>query len=600
MSGGTEPSFAGTCEMTRAALRKIPTFHGSRHHLSNQCMKNQILLLCMLLSIRAFSQAPVSETIHVNSVEAKVWSNGSLFGWNIERSFKVPKSNNNDSVTLTTFRRVAPWIGSVSDHFGHYIHMAGGDATGTKIDFKPGLIEIEGFNQIWKVTKSQILAHRADFADNDTIDNPIDAVMNWPGTILWPEFDGNVLTQMAPFSDVNGNGIYEPISGDFPFPCIGDGYTLPGIPDELLFFPFHDVTDHPVSHASPLSMQVFCTAWAYSCPEEPAFNNSIFVSMEYRSRFTYVLDSMYTGLLFFFDIGKAKDDYIGSLPDEDIVYAYNGDPIDENGFEDDPPVIGIFRVGTNEVQPLNQWLPFEPATHFTRIHVYNEENLPDEAYVTYPEDYYQRLQGLWPDGTPLRPGGYGYHPQDTATAVNFAYPGFPGDPTGWSEASAGIIPGPRRAMVSYNYPDMEWNSRQRSNYCFTWARHPDSVYAIPWALEQFKIRKNLINGLCQNKPSESIPVPPCLFNNTSSIPIVSINTFTISPNPTSNVVRINMLHENMQSITLTDLSGKILYQQQNIHTSELDLDLPLPAGLYFLTVITDDNKRLTQKLVISH
>lgn len=36
-------------------------------------MKNLYLLLCLLLTLSALGQAPVSETIHVNSIEAKVY-----------------------------------------------------------------------------------------------------------------------------------------------------------------------------------------------------------------------------------------------------------------------------------------------------------------------------------------------------------------------------------------------------------------------------------------------------------------------------------------------------------------------------------------------
>ena len=546
---------------------------------------------CLLLFSGVSAQAPVSETIHANSIEAKVWSNGALFGYNNERAFKIPTSEE-DATLMSVFRRVAPWM-SGYDPYGN-LKRAGGALTGTDSDFQPGVINVDGLNQIWKVTKADILAHRADFADNGIIDNPIDAITQWPTALFTSGFSNpNVLG--APFFDQNGNDVYDPMLGEFPYPNIGMGYFMPGIPDETLFFAFNDNGTHEVFQAGKMNMQVFCTVWAYSCPEEPAFNNSIFVTLEY-AHMQDALDSLYLGLGMYFEIGKGKDDYIGSMPQEDIFYSYNGDSVDENGFENTPPVVGVFRIGGTDA--YWDWPSVDGEKHFMRVHLHSDNELPATAFPILTTEWHGFFSGHWGDGSPLRTGNYGYHPQETSPALCCAYPGLPGDTLGWSESTAGIAPGLRRAMLMYRYPRMDYDDQYRANYCFTWARHPDSSNAVGWALDQFRTRKFIIKELTEEL-SNTVSKPPCMqFNVASLAPEMAAPDIKIYPNPGSGLIRVFSPRTSFSAIRITDLSGKKMYEQADLRTSNIELDFPLPSGVYFLTVLTNTNQRHTQKIVV--
>ena len=552
----------------------------------------------MLLSFRAFSQAPVSETIHVNSVEAKVWSNGVLFGRGNERSFKIPKSDDNDSVKVAAFRSVVPWIGGYDD-FGN-LKIACTSPTGTTTDFLPGIIGQDGYNQIWKVTREEIKAHIHDFQDNGVIDNPIPAIMNWPGMLMLHPYNFDtsfVNTEVAPFYDNNYNGIYDPLSGDFPYPELIASQELIQMPDEMLFFAFHDYTpgEHPVTKGKRMTMQIFCTLWAYNCPADTFFNNSIFVNLKYWNRGNDPLDSLYLGFLMNIELGDSNDNFIGSVPDQHIFYAYNGDTLDQGGFEEHTPLLDVFTLqaydGTTNIM-------YEANEFFMPVRDPGSNIPAGNAYPHISHDFYRNLIGYWRDGTPLREGGNGYHPNDNLPAVRCAYPGDATDTIGWSEPTANNIPGRRMVLVSVPAIRMNPYTRTSRSFCFNWVRQNGGPNPLKASLEMLQDKRDYLSNLWLGWDSGE-EYPECSLS--SSTPKLDNNVnLRIWPNPNSGHFHIFAQSKIVTTAILTDPSGKTLYQQHNLHTSELNLDLPLPAGLYFLTVITDDNKRLMQKLVISH
>lgn len=565
-------------------------------------MKNQWYFLCLLLTTQVLAQAPVSETIHVNSVEAKVWSNGALFGFNNEQSFKIPISDDDNSVKLKGFRRVVPWIGGYDD-FGN-LRLAAIAPTGNKSDFASGLVDIEGYNQIWKVTKPEIRAHWEDFLDNGIINNPNPAVMEWPGTWNIPQhsFDvGNESPEdVAPYWDQNSNGLYDPLNGDHPIPLI-NWLPFVHLPDEMYFFAFHDkYDDHEVTHGSFMNMQVFCTIWAYSCPEEPALHNSIFVSIEYWNRGIYPIDSLHFGFLLNFEIGNGNDDFIGCIPGDsfyesnEILYGYNGDSLDQNGFEEATPIIALFPMGND---PIDFNFFSESTTYF--MNVGNSGATPAGiGYPISPQEFYRYLTGHWADGTPLRAGGNGYHPQDTSAPVKLMYPGDPTDTIGWSEPTTGNTPNLRRAIVSFKCPRMNPGDRQRRSFCFNWARQMDAATPLKAALEQIQFNKSFLDALWQWDSPIPISTPPCLSWDHTSTADLANSEVIIYPNPLSDVLRVSSNTDVVEGLWIIDISGKIRYSQTNLHSAEISIHPALPSGMYFLTVLTHSNKRITQKLVI--
>jgi hypothetical protein len=449
------------------------------------------------------------------------------------------------------------------------------------------------------VTKAEILAHRADFQDNGVIDNPIPAIINWPGMLLLHPYTfdtARISTHVAPFYDANSNYDYDPLSGDFPHPKIFPGpQGVLKIPDEMLFFAFHDYTsfEHPVTKGKRMGMQVFCTVWAYSCPEDPFFNNSIFVNLEYWNRLVDPIDSLHLGFLMNVDLDNSNDNFIGSIPEKHIFYTYNGNTPDQVNSEENTPVVSVFAINAYEGATNSTYTSNE---YFMPLRDPNAAGPAGSRYPDLPHAFYNYLTGHWADNTPLREGGNGYHPNDELPAVRCAYPGDPTDTIGWSEPVTGNMPGRRMALVSVPASRMNPYTRISRGFCFSWMRNEEAPNTLKSALEFIQDKPVYLSDLWLGWDSPA-QYPDCIDESTATFLPQKLD-LRIWPNPGTGTFHISCPDENFAALTLTDLSGKTVYQQQNLAISELTLDLPLPPGLYLLTVLTSSNKRLTQKLVV--
>ena len=76
------------------------------------------------------------------------------------------------------------------------------------------------------------------------------------------------------------------------------------------------------------------------------------------------------------------------------------------------------------------------------------------------------------------------------------------------------------------------------------------------------------------------------------------NTITIYPNPTSGIVTISS-SEAIASINVFDVTGKLVYNQQNIKQTNTTLDLStLSNGIYFIHALTENGEVCNSKVVV--
>ena len=69
----------------------------------------------------------------------------------------------------------------------------------------------------------------------------------------------------------------------------------------------------------------------------------------------------------------------------------------------------------------------------------------------------------------------------------------------------------------------------------------------------------------------------------------------IFPNPTSSSFTVSSIENLIQSVSITDVQGRILYQESDIGITNLDLSLDLVTGIYFVEVITVNEKKENPK-----
>ena len=213
------------------------------------------------------------------------------------------------------------------------------------IDYWPGPLDAAGecsyatsekWARIWKISQTDIIAFKA-LSSRTVSTVPVD-ILEWPakGNIYAKGAGKAMLSiseEMAPFVDVDADGIYDPIKGDYP--------QIKG--DQMLWWIFNDNgATHTSSKGTPLKLEYKTSAYAYSRGTE--IDNVVYYefNMTNKSKIRYV--DFRFGLFSDADLGNPFDDYIAFDSAHRMGIMYNGQLPDLNGKKSygmHPPVVGI-------------------------------------------------------------------------------------------------------------------------------------------------------------------------------------------------------------------------------------------------------------------
>ena len=123
------------------------------------------------------------------------------------------------------------------------------------------------------------------------------------------------------------------------------------------------------------------------------------------------------------DVGFSDDDYIGSDPSKNLMYAYNGSNHDPGqggspGYGSFPPTLGVVSL-TKDVD------------YSGTFHRYDGGVLYAMTDPSSPADYWNYMNGKWLDGSDWTLGGDGHGGASGST--HHLYNGNPSQGTGWTE-----------------------------------------------------------------------------------------------------------------------------------------------------------------------
>lgn len=260
-------------------------------------------------------------------------------------------------------------------------------------DFWTGPLKISGagttqsmcikFDKHFKITRSEVDQHIAGYNTSGYV--MPSSIANWPA-----HGDEGYSYYLAPFKDVNGNGVYDPENGDYPYYDINNelcpwtedniaaaaAHELPRTPEDLwleqrnypgsepdynrsngmiyadhvlkgdatMFWIFNDNGGpHTESGGSPIGLEIRGQAFGFSTNDD--LNNMTFYSYEIINRSTYTLTNTFFSQWVDPDLGYAYDDYVGCDVGRGLGYCYNGTNVDGSGqtwaYGDQPPAIGV-------------------------------------------------------------------------------------------------------------------------------------------------------------------------------------------------------------------------------------------------------------------
>ena len=394
--------------------------------------------------------AKQSQLLYGNRVQTYMDASGSpMWRWRPERNNYYVTLNDTVAPYITTIFAHALWL-SALDADGNLKVSAPtyGKAMNNEYDYYPGpitdqsnsIVHCKNWDKVWSVYRYEIEAHIADWQDNNNIDYPFTTIMAWPGRGN-PHFETengfelpDNLPDLAPFKDIDGDGIYNPMNGDYP---IVEQSNV--IPEQITWVVFNDQGVHTETEGEPLNVEIQQTSWALNCTENTFLNQSIFSSYKIINKGSSVLDSMYVGLWTDFDLGCFVDDYFGCAPEQNTYFAYNVDFEDNILCHDNIPSYG-FNPPVQSITILNQ-----PMDYFIMLSIGFFFN-PPFGIPNTPQEYRNALMGVYRSGDPITQGGLGYQTSDTI--VNHIFPGNPNNLEEWSMLSEGLPSADRRVVGS--------------------------------------------------------------------------------------------------------------------------------------------------------
>jgi hypothetical protein len=318
------------------------------------------------------------------------------------------------------------------------------------------------------------------------------SILNWPahGRNYAPYNEDYYL---APFTDRDGDGTYDPNKGDYPaYDLLGTSDCKEKIinifGDQNLWWVFNDKGNvHTETGAAAIGFEIRAQAFAFSTNDE--VNNMTFYNYEIINRSTFTLTDTYFGQWVDADLGCASDDFVGCDVQRGLGYAYNGDENDEDcsgivGYGSLPPAIGVdffqgpFQDADGNDNPLTinyaeaiskKGIPYKGIGIGYSDGIVDNERFGMRKFLYHnnardvrgdPQngvEYYNYLRSIWRDGSKMVYGGTGHRASGGTVEAEYMFPG-DSDPYGWgtggapqddwTEVSAGNTKGDRRFMQS--------------------------------------------------------------------------------------------------------------------------------------------------------
>lgn len=456
------------------------------------------------LGTRAAACAPAQgrTDLEWNNVRARIETGGSMWQDRAtsRAAYEVPKDGGVSSIYSG-----ALWMGGLSPDGQLKLAAVTFRADGN--DYWPGPLTNDGTAEVSEAVCSQYdefymsfrqdaQLHRAYFdclqaGGDDCADYSIPAYFN-----SYPAQGNPALGQdlnLAPFYDYDGDLLYDPSQGDYPwydFLKEIDCRTrtresvVPLFGDQTYYWIFNDKGNvHSESLGQPIGMEIRAQAFAFTTNDE--INNMTFYNYVLINQGSQTLTNTYFGSWVDPDLGNSTDDYVGCDVQRGLGYCYNGDNTDEagpgtNGYGSNPPAVGVdffegpYQDEDNVDNPLTDDVPVAIAQGgipykglgigygdgvvdnerfgMRRFVYYNIGTNPINGDPDNAPDFYNYMRGIWKNGQTMLYGGTGVANSSGVTSVEAGYM-FPGntDPAHWG--TNGVAMSPWSEETSQNPPN---------------------------------------------------------------------------------------------------------------------------------------------------
>ncbi|HTL82605.1 MAG TPA: T9SS type A sorting domain-containing protein [Bacteroidia bacterium] len=532
------------------------------------------------------------KVLDVNEVSAPILNRGDMH-WDLNSAgYEVPKGSGTHPIFAS-----AIWLGGLDA--GGNLHQAAMTYRQLGSDFWPGPLDTTNgtsdsvvanqFDYIWKIDKWQIQNFQYYWSTGAVQSGayiPEHDILTWPGNGT-----GNQMHYLAPFIDVNGNGIYDPLTG-------GDYPDIKG--DEELYWIFNDHLAHTETGGQEMNVEIHATAYAFACPtiadSEKVLNYTTYYDFKMYNWSGQPYHNDYFGVWEDMDLGDYTDDYVGCIPSANIGFTYNGDANDGASalptlgtYGAHPPVCSVVMldgppaVSGDLIDNDNDGTIDEAGEHnlMSGFIYYNN----DFSVTGNPEngpDYYGYLNEQWKDSTLITIGGNGY---GGITPTRFMYPALPYDNSGWNEPTAGNTPFDRRFLISCGPFNLDPGIPESVDYAIMYTR--DTTMA-PRDTALWDLVLHNAGQLRQWYSTNS--EPSCLAWNVGiNEPQPDLPPLKLYPNPASTLLTIDYKPvSDKATYQVLDMTGREILSGSVNSYGETAIGVEeLSSGIYAVRIVDD-------------
>ena len=491
-----------------------------------------------ILFVLSFTTTNAQTTIQImdeNNVSAIVSDIGVYFN-NFNTTtpgYELPKGSLKNLIYSSAF-----WYGGVDVNGQLKLSAQNLSSTGIDQDIWPGTLAIgtaspiiDNGPTIWAVSKAEIDAHLQNYQQPGYVTPS--SILNWPAH---GDIAQGASFYLAPFFDNDGDGVYDPSSGDYP--CIKGDYAA--------FIIMNDRKDLHATGADPIGIEVHLMFYQFATTD--ALNNTTFVDVDIFNRGTQTIYDFTNSFVLDGDLGNPTDDFVGCDTTRNLLYYYN-DANDENnvgaiGYGTMPPSFGVVC--------LNQKMT-------SAILLDGPNNYPSS-----PLDHYQAMNGISWTGAPY------LDPSNNPT--KFQYFDNPSNSNGWSEITAGNSPGDKRALMSVNLNTLIPNDHKSLTYAVIFNQGISNIESV-----------NGLMDVCDSIQLFADQYTSACDTNTAGIIEKGEEIdFSMYPNPSSDFLFIELKDNNGFEVVIRSLDGKEVRSMQS-DLSKVALDLNgLASGMYII------------------
>lgn len=274
--------------------------------------------LGMLLPTNKFANSYVEWYPDVASRSFKSLSLNSLTAPLISSGIIGRNENNIDHVKINGYNAISFISPLISGEVGgqKFSRHTQGNIYSEDISFSGPVTNVYDYNyvrrydRVWKVSRDEIQNHKANYNDPNYVIP--DDIRTWPGNGDYSKGEAHIL---APFEDVNNNGLYEPELGDYP---IIKGH-------EAVYVIFSDKRGS-LDLMPWATLEYHLMMYAFDSTEIPSLDKTVFLNYRVFNRGASTVNNARFGLYTNWSIGEIPG--LSVTGSDSVLQTFFGYPLD--------------------------------------------------------------------------------------------------------------------------------------------------------------------------------------------------------------------------------------------------------------------------------